>query len=224
MVVDVSPWLVRIGALLLLVSPLIPQVVLNGRGLSPLRSGEVLGLPVSGVAQLGVDAWLALPTLAGAAILLGTRRRTPPDPVLRALLLALLMAVSFALATVGSILLTRSGTGTTGPSTSFGLELLLFLLPLLLGGGALARVAGSDVARSSGGYVRLSIGILLALQGLFLLDGGWELLLSGATSSGLIRALPGAWAAPAGGLLVAAGEAASRVRPRVAVDRAPASG
>jgi hypothetical protein len=223
-VADVSPWLVRIGAILLLVSPLVPQAQLNGQGFSPLRSAGALGLPVSGVALVGIDAWLALPMLAGAAILLGVRRGRPPGPVLRAFLLALLMAVSFSLATAGSILLTQSGTGATGPSTSLGLQLLLFLLPLLLGGVALARVVGGDVERSSGGFARLSIGLLLALNGLFLLDGGWDLLLSGLKQSGLVRALPGAWAAPAGGLLIAAGEAAARVRPRVPVDRAPASG
>jgi len=197
---------------------------MNGLRLRPLLSAGDLGLQGSAVARLGLDAWLALPALAGAAMLLGARRRSPPGPVLRAVLLALLMAVSFALATIGSILLTQSGPGATGPATSFGLELLLFLLPLLLGGVALARVVGGDFERSTGGYARLALGLLLALHGLFLLDGGWELLLSGMKQSGLIRALLGAWAVPAGGLLVAAGEAASRVRPRVAVDRAPASG
>jgi len=223
-VADVSPWLVRIGAFLLLVSPLIPQAEMNGIRFRPLGFGEEFGMLVSGVGRLGVDAWLALPALAGLAVLLSVRRRTPPGPGLRALLLALLMAVSFSLATAGSILLTQSGTGATGPSTSFALELLLFLLPLLLGGVALARVVGGDFERSSGGYARLSIGLLLALHGLFLLDGGWDLLLSGIKQSGVIRVLPGIWAVPAGGLLVVAGEAASRVRPRVAVDRAPASG
>jgi hypothetical protein len=223
-VADVSPWLVRIGAILLLVSPLIPQAEMNGRRLSPVGSAGELASPLSGVAWLGLEAWLALPALAGAAILLGGRRRTPPGPVLRAGLLALLMAVSFALSTVGSILLTRSGTGPAGSSTSFGVELLLFLLPLLLGGVALARVVGGDFERSSGGYVRLSLGLLLALQGLFLLDGGWDLLFSGMKQGGTVQALSGAWIAPAGGFLVAAGEAAFRVRPRVPVDRAPASG
>ncbi len=221
---DVSPWLVRVGAFLLLVSPLVPQADMNGVRFRPLGQAGGLGLQGTAIARLGLEAWMALPALAGAAILLGARRRTPPGPALRALLLALLMAVSFSLATAGSILLTRSGTGATGPSTSFALELLLFLLPLLLGGVALARVVGGDFERSSGGYARLSLGLLLALHGLFLLDGGWDLLLSGLKQAGLVRALPGAWAVPAGGLLVAAGEAAFRVRPRVAVDRAPASG
>jgi hypothetical protein len=61
------------------------------------------------------------------------------------------MAVSFSLATAGSILLTQSGTGATGPSTSFALELLLFLLPLLLGGVALARVVGGRLRAFVGG-------------------------------------------------------------------------
>jgi hypothetical protein len=223
-VVDVSPWLVRIGAILLLLSPLIPQAEVNGRSLGLLRSAGDQGPQLSAVARLGLEVWLALPALAGATLLLGARGRTPPGPVLRAFLLALLMAVSFALSTAGSVLLTQSGSGAAGPTTSFGLSLLLFLLPLLLGGVALARVVGGDFDRSSGGFARLSIGVLLALHGLFLIDGGWELLLSGGKSTGIIRALPGAWSAPAGGLLVAAGEALARLRPRAAVDRARASG
>jgi hypothetical protein len=208
--------------LLLLLSPLVPQAERAGVRFRPLGG---LGLPVSGVAQFGLEAWLALPALAGAAVFLGAaRRRRPPGPALRAFLLALLMAVSFSLATIGSVLLTLSGAGAAGPATSFALSLLLFLLPLLLGGVALARVVGGDFERSTGSYARLALGLLLALHGVFLLDGGWNLLLSGLTSTGMIRALPGAWAVPAGGLLVAAGEAASRVPPRVAVDRAPASG
>ena len=208
--------------MLLLLSPLVPQAERAGVRVRPLGG---LGLAVSGVAQFGLEAWLALPALAGAAVLLGAaRRRQAPGPALRAFLLTLLMAVSFSLATIGSVLLTLSGAGSAGPPTSFALELLLFLLPLLLGGVALARVVGGDFERSTGGYARLALGLLLALHGLFLLDGGWDLLLSGLTPSGMIRALPGAWAVPAGGLLVAVGETASRVPPRVAVDRAPASG
>jgi hypothetical protein len=223
-VVDVSPWLVRAGALLLLLSPLVPQAERNGLPFGPLDALRDPELPLSAVARLGLEAWVALPALAGALVLLGARRRSPPGPVLRAFLLALLMAVSFSLATIGSVLLTLSGAGAAGPPTSFALSLLLFLLPLLLGGVALARVVGGDFERSTGSYARLALGLLLALHGVFLLDGGWNLLLSGLTSTGMIRALPGAWAVPAGGLLVAAGEAASRVPPRVAVDRAPASG
>jgi hypothetical protein len=223
-VVDVPPWLVRIGAILLLVSPLLSQAEAGGGCFRPLGFGGEFGMLTSGVARLGVEAWLSLPALAGLAILLSVRRRSPPGPVPRAFLLALLMAVCFAMATLGSVQLTRSATGAAGPRTSFPLELLLFLLPLLLGGVALARVVGGDVERSSGGFARLSIGLLLALHGLFLLDGGWELLLDGIKQSGAVRTLPGAWAAPAGGLLVAAGEACCRLRPRVAVDRAPANG
>jgi hypothetical protein len=142
----------------------------------------------------------------------------------RSLTLAVLFAVSFALSTLGSILLTETGAGPQGPAASFPLCLLLFLLPILLGGTALARLVGGDFARSSGGFARLSLGLLLALNGVFLLDSGWPLLLACIRQNGIPHAPAAAWTGPAGGLLVAAGEICSRFRPRAAVDSAPASG
>ena len=221
---DGPRWITCLGAVLLLVSPFVPHGALGGQTYGPLRTVGLLEAVGSPVAQLGVAAWLFLPAAAGAIVLAGACRRAPAGPFVRALTLAVLFAASFALATLGSILLTQTGAGAASPSTPFALSLLLFLMPLLLGGVALARLVGGGFDRSSGGFARLSIGLLLALQGIFLLCGGWDLLLSLIKQIGIPHAQAGAWPAPAGGLLVAAGEALARIRPRAAVDTAPASG
>jgi hypothetical protein len=218
-----SRWLVRIGAFLLLLSPLLPQILLPGRTLSPvqvLREGSPTGSPVE---WLGLVAWLGVPVAAGAALLAGVWRRTEPGPALRGLTLALLLSVAFATATTGSIVLTETGSGASARAPSFPLALLMFLLPLVLGGTALARLVGGDFARSSGGFARLSLGLLLALNGLFLVDAGWDLVLPLLHFAGAPHPGPGAWVAPVGGLGVAAGELLARLRPRAAVDTAPAS-
>src|SRR5262249_5259170 len=106
----------------------------------------------------------------------------------------------------------------------FPLSLLLFLAPLALGGLALARLVGGDFARSSGGFARLSLGVLVALYGLFLIDIGWDVMLSLVKQNGIPRALAGAWSAPAGALVLVGCGALPRLRPRAAVDTAPASG
>jgi hypothetical protein len=136
----------------------------------------------------------------------------------------MLLVTSFALATLGSILLTLTGSGPQAPVVSFPSSLALFLLPLLLGGVALARLVGGEFARSSGGYARLSLALLMALNGLFLIDCGWALMMSWMKQTGTPAMAAGAWVAPAGGLLAAAGEILSRRRPRAVVDTAPASG
>jgi hypothetical protein len=224
-VVNGSRWLVRLGALLLLVSPLVPQSGLPVENVSPFL--VVIGL-APGVGTplecVGLAAWLLLPFLAGVVLLAGSWGRATPSTGVRALTLALLMVVSFALATLGSVLLTMTGAGPKSPTVSFPIALALFVLPILLGGVALARLVGGEFDRSSGGYVRLSLGLLLATTGFFLVDSGWELLLSWMKQIGTPRALAGAWLAPAGGLLVAAGEILTRLRPRAAVDTVPASG
>jgi hypothetical protein len=216
--------MVRIGAFLLLVSPLLPQVEAGGRAFSPLLLVGELGALSSDVAQLGITAWLFLPLAAGTMLLAGSWRPAAPGPAVRAFTLVLLLAVSFALATLGSILLTETGAGPQAPTASFPVSLMLFLTPLFLGGVSLARLVGGEFDRSSGGFARLSIGLLLALNGFFLMDSGWELLLSWVKQNGIPHAQAGAWPGPAGGLMVAAGEALSRFRMRAAVDTAPASG
>jgi hypothetical protein len=217
--------MVRVGALLLLLSPFLPHGRVAGEPYGPLLVLRELDPLGSDVAQLGVAAWLFLPAAAGAMVLAGVWRPAPPHPLVRALTLAVLIAASFALATLGSVLLTQTGTAGPGSgSVPFALSLLLFAAPLVLGGVALARLVGGDFDRSSGGYARLSLGLLLALNGFFLCCGGWELLLSLLKQNGIPRALAGAWPAPAGGLLIAAGEALTRLRPRAGVDSVPASG
>jgi len=216
--------MVRIGAFALLVSPLLPQVESGGRSFSPLLLVGELGPLGSDVAQLAVTAWLFLPLAAGAMLLAGAWKPAGPGLGVRAVTLALLLAVSFILASLGSTLLTETGSGAQTPAASFPISLLLFVTPLLLGGVSLARLVGGDFDRSSGGFARLSIGLLLALNGFFLVDSGLDLLLSFTKQIGIPHALAGAWTGPAGGLMVAAGEVLSRLRMRAAVDTAPASG
>jgi hypothetical protein len=216
--------MVRAGAFLLLLSPLLPQCELAGRAFSPILILGELSAAATTVEWLGTAAWLFVPLVGGAALLAGAWRRTPPGAGVRSLTLVVLLAASFALTTLGSVLLTETGAGPQAPAVSFPLCLLLFLLPLLLGGVSLARLVGGDFARSSGGFARMSLGLLLALNGAFLIDSGWPLLLSWIKQNGIPRAPAGAWIGPAGGLLVVAGEILSRLRPRAAVDSAPASG
>jgi len=223
-VADASRWIVRSGAFLILVSPLLPQCDQAGRRMSPLLLLGELSPVAPPMEWLGVALWLFLPMASGAVLLAGSWRRAGPPAGVRAVTLALLLTVSFALATVGSLLLTHTASGPQGPTPSFPLSLALFLAPLTLGGLSLARLVGGDFGRSSGGFARLSLGLLMLLHGLFLVDIGWEVLLSLIKQNGTLRALAGAWPAPAGGLMVAAGEVLSRLRPRVVVDTAPASG
>jgi hypothetical protein len=223
-VADASRWIVRAGAFLVLLSPLLPQVDLAGRRLSPLAYLGDLSPAAPPVEWLGLAVGLFLPMAAGAGLLAGSWRRAGPPAGVRALTLALLLGASFLLATVGSLLLTHTASGPQAPAASFPLSILLFLLPLALGGLSLARLVGGDFARSSGGFARLSLGLLVVLHGLFLIGIGWDVLVSLLKQNGTLRALAGAWSAPAGGLMVAAGEILTRFRPRVVVDTAPASG
>jgi len=214
--------MVRLGAILLLLSPLLPQFQIGSLTLSPLQACRRFDPQTPPMTLLGLRGWLFAPALAGAAVLLGARRS--PGPVGRSAAFALLLPLSFALSTLGSILLTETAASPTGPAVSFPLALLLFTAPILLGGAAFARLTGGGFDGSTGGFARLSIGLLLAVHGLFLMDSGWDLLLPLLMQNGIARASAGAWAAPAGGLLVAAGEVLLRLRPRAAVDSVPASG
>ena len=212
------------GAFLLLLSPLVPQREAGGRSFSALVMAGELWPVTPPMEWLGLAAWLFAPLAGGAALLAGAWRRTTPGPGVRGLTLVVLLAVAFMLSTLGSILLTETGAGPSSPTVSFPLSLLLFILPILLGGVALARLVGGDFGRSTGGFARLSLGLLLALNGFFLVDGGGDLLLSWIRQNGIPRAPAGAWLAPVGGLMVAAGEVLSRRRPRAVVDTAAASG
>ena len=214
----------RAGAFLILLSPLLPHCDQAGRTLTPMLYLGELSPVAPPMEWLGVAVWLFLPLATGAVLLAGSWRRAVPPPAVRALTLAMLLVVSFSLATAGSILLTHTASGPQGPTASFPLSLLLFLAPLTLGGLALARLVGGDFSRSSGGFARLSLGLLMILHGLFLVDIGWDVLVLLIKQNGTLRARAGAWPAPAGGLMVAAGEVLTRLRPRAVVDTAPASG
>ena len=217
--------MVRLGAFLLLVSPFLPQCALGAAWVTPLL---VLRVHAPAVIEpleiLGLGAWLSAPFLGGAVLLAGAWRSSGAPAVVRGLTLALLLATSFALSTLGSILLTLTGSGPQAPPASFPSSLALFLLPLLLGGVALARLVGGEFSRSSGAFARMSLALLLAINGLFLIDSGWDLLLSWLDQNGTARVLAGAGVVPVGGLLVVAGEILARRHPRGVVDTVPASG
>lgn len=231
----------RLGALLVLISPLLPQcdrggTSLNAGGLlmdaaasiSPAGTAVNVSRSLAGISAstspLGFAIyalWLFAPMGMGLVLLLGVwRPSTGGGSAVRMLTLVLLLLYSFALATSGSLLLTESAGGAQGAAVSFPLSLLLFLLPLLLGGLALARAVGGNFPASSGGYVRLSLGLLLALNGALLLDSGWAPFGLGFAPT---RILPGAWLLPVGGMLVAAGELLARLPARPAAAPQPGS-
>jgi len=220
-VARLSRWIVRLGALLVLISPLLPQCDQGG---ASMNAGGLLVEVAASIAPLGFAIyalWLFAPMGMGLALLLGVwRPSTGGGSAVRMLTLVLLLLFSFALATSGSLLLTESAGRAQGAAVSFPLSLLLFLLPLLLAGLALARAVGGNFRASSGGYVRLSLGLLLALNGALLLDSGWAPFGLGVA---VTRNLAGAWALPAGGLLVAAGELLARLPARPAPAPQPGS-
>ena len=212
-----SRWLVRAGAVLVAVSPLLAQCDLGGRSVRPASLLGPSAPPLEPLAFLLLALWLHAPLPLGLLLLLGVRRSgTGGGPALRALTLISLLLLSFFLATVGSLLLTQSGGMVLVAAPSFAVSLLLFLLPLGLGGIALARAVGGNFAGSSGGYGRLALALLLALDGFFLADGGWTMALSWTGPPPQARMLGAIWLLPVGGLLAAASELLARVRPRPA--------
>jgi hypothetical protein len=215
--------MVRVGAFLLLLSPFVPQCDQAGRAAAPVGMLAELGPALPPIGVLDVGLWLSAPLAIGLLLLAGAWRPSGSGPVVRGAAFVVLLGFSFVLSTLGSILLTETGAQAQSVPASFPLSLLLFVLPILFAAVALARTVGGDFASSSGGFVRLSLGLLLALDGLFLLDGGWVVLLTWAGQTGNARVLPGAWVAPVGGLLVAAGELLSRFRtpPVPALDYKP---
>ncbi|MBV8881703.1 MAG: hypothetical protein JO332_17230 [Planctomycetaceae bacterium] len=219
-----APWLARLGAVLLLLSPFLPQAETGGRTVGAWSMLAALAGQVGGVECLAIAGGLYLPVLTGALLLAGAWRPGAGPAVLRLAQLCLLLLVSFALATLGSLLLTDAATRSTAPS--FPLSVALFALPLLLSGAALARWMQGGLDRATGTYERGALGLLLLLHGLFLADCGWAYLLlpGGASATVGVRPLATAWIGPLGAGLSALGALASRLPPRAAVDTAPASG
>ncbi len=217
-----APWLLRLGALLILVSPLLPQAAAGPERYGALRIRKELASKAARMELLAVDVGLFLPAGIALVLLLGTRRGK--RSLLRVPTLALLLVLSFALSTLGSLLLTASGGSARPVVPSFGLSLALFLVPLLLGGVAVSRGMEKGLGDAPDLLERLSCAVLLALQGLFLADAGWDLLVGMTGSSAQVRLLPGAAVEPLGAVLLAAGAVLASPRQRAAVDSAPASG
>lgn len=218
-----APWLLRLGAALLLVSPLLPQARAGERTYGAVTLIQALGSKVGGVERLAIAGVLLLPVLAGALLLAGSSMPGGGPAALRLAALALLVALSFVLSTVGSLLLTDAAARTVTPS--FPLSIALFTTPLLLSGAALARWMQGGLDRQTGAYERGAVALLMLLHGLVMADCGWQYLTAPlGVPFGSAGPLAGAWAAPLGSVLAAAGAALSGLPPRAAVDTAPASG
>ncbi len=216
-------WLARSGALLILLAPFLPQAESGGVRAGAWSVTRDLAPKVPGPERLAVAAGLFVPVLAGAVMLAGSALPGGGPPALRLAGLALVLALSFVLSTLGSILLTD---GVARPVTpSFPLSVALFAVPLVLSGIAVARWMQGGLARSTGAYERRVLSVLLLLHGLFLMDSGWGTLLEArGVPNGTLRLLPGAVIGPLGAAIAVAGSLLPSAPPRAAVDSAAASG
>ncbi|HZE99646.1 MAG TPA: hypothetical protein VE981_21750 [Planctomycetota bacterium] len=223
MATPAAPWLLRAGALLILVSPLLPQAASAGRNFSPAGTVHALKGTATGTERAALAAGLFAPMAAGLVLAAGSLPRNGGPTALRLVTLCLLLALSFGLATLGSIILSDSTARPSAPS--YPLTLAVFAVPLLLSSAALARWMEGGFGRSTGAFERAALAVLVLLHGLFLADSGWIALAGAAgAAAGSVRTLPGVWVAPAGALLAAAGAILASLPPRRAVDSAPASG
>lgn len=217
-----APWLLRAGAVLLLVSPFLPQADF-GSPPATAAGGVTAPAQLTAVPRAAVTLARSLPVLVGAMLLAGSLLRGGGPAAVRVATLGLLFVVAFVTATTGSLLLTDTGTRTASPS--FALSITLFAAPLAMAGVSLSRWMEDGVDRSTGAFERLALGLLMVLHGLFLADTGWQLLHDlAAGQNGTLRLLPGVAVGPLGGLLAAAGAAFPDHPPRTAVDTASASG
>jgi hypothetical protein len=219
-----APWLVRLGAVLILLSPFLPQAETDQGRMGALSVTSALAGKIGGVERLAAAAGLFAPVLVGVLLLAAASLPGGGPPALRVSLLGMLLICSFALATLGSLLFTDAATRTVTPS--FSLAIALFAGPLVLSGIALARWMQGGLDRANGAFERSALALLLLLHGLFLADCGWAFLSlpGGGIPNGTVRSLAGAWIGPLGGLLAVAGGLLSAGSPRSAVDRVPASG
>jgi len=208
MIQSAVSWVLRAGALLVIVSVFLPQVAINDRPHSPFVAARALSSMMAPLDFAVHAAWLTAPWVAGLAVLGGSVRTGRRGGVARGAAVGVCLAAAFALATQGSILMTRVQGG--GGSA---LGLALFVTPLVAATVIVARVLGAAAPEPTAGVARLSLGVFLVLNGLFLADW-WSLLAAWMGAPGTDRLLPGAWAAPAGGLLVAAAEAVRLFRPQ----------
>lgn len=218
-----APWMVRLGGLLLLVSPFLPQVDSGGTPVGPWAVARRSASPANRIERLAAVAGLFAPVVAGAFLVAGASLPGGGPAALRLAGLGLVLVLSFALATLGSLLLTDGATRAVTPS--FPLSLVLFTGPLVLSGIALSRWMQGGLAKATGAFERVALAVLLLLHGLFLADSGWGYLLLGpGVPNGIVHPLPGAWAGPLGALLAVAGGLLPGLLPRSAVDSAAASG
>ncbi len=205
-------WLVRAGTALAALAFFLPQVTVAGGSRSPfVLCSELAGLlPLS--EYLYHLAWLLSMLLLPLLLFRSAWSRDSRGAALPWGHLVLLLLSSFALSTLGSILLTavQGGAGADAPPAA--LSLILFVLPLAAAATALGRILGGGEPRATGRVVRASLGLLLALHGAFLLDA-WGRLSASWTGSAAGAILPAAWLPLLGGLLVLLGDSALLLRP-----------
>lgn len=218
----VAPWLLRVGALMILLSPLLPQAQSGAERYGALRVRRELAARATRIERLAVDVGFFLPSLIALALLAASTKAGLP--VLRAPSLGLFLLLAFALSTLGSLLLTDPGGSARPPPTSFLLALSLFVAPLLLAGVAVARGLEKGLGGPPPVLERLSFALLLGLHGLFLADSGWALLVSWTGTQVPVKLLGGAAVEPLGAALLVVGGSFSSGRPRAAVDTASSSG
>ncbi len=217
-------WAARAGALLLLISPFLPQARFGGRACSAGRAIQDLSPRLDPAETLAMAVWLFAPAAAGAVLMAGAVRREGGGTALRGFTVIVLLAAAFGVATLGSVLLTPPPAQTGSVPISFPLALALFGLPILLAAVAFSKIMGAGLTDSAASFARVSLGVLAALNGTYWIATGWTAFVAGVPSALPPPVLIGAWAAPLGGLLAAAGEGASRIRPRAAVDMPAPSG
>ncbi|HLY75741.1 MAG TPA: hypothetical protein VKU80_16610 [Planctomycetota bacterium] len=218
-----APWLVRVGAVLLLISPFLPQARSDTGSFGACTMISALAGKLGGVERLAALSGLFAPALAGALLLPGAGRPRGGGAALRVSTLGFLLVSSFGLATLGSLLFTDAATRTVTPS--FTLAIALFAGPLVLSGTALSRWMQGGLDRSTGAFERSALALLMTLHGLFLADCGWGyILLSDGIQSGTVRPLAGVWVGPLGGLLAVVGGFWTPPPSRAAVDTVAATG
>jgi hypothetical protein len=214
----IGPWLPRAGAALAAAGFFLPHHTFPGQFRSPfglcLEMGAQLPLAETIFQGLWLVATVAVPLLLLAALL----RRGPDEGGLPGVLLVLLLASAFALSTLGSIRMTVVPDPGGAQEASEGLSLALFALPLVCAAVAVGRVLGGGDRKATDRMVRASLGLLIALHGLFFVEV-WTSA-AGPTARAWGGLLPTAWSGVAGGLLILLGELQALAR---SGDPAPAA-
>ena len=196
----VRTWGVRAGGFLAMAAASLPQRRIAGDDVTAV---ETLGILPSGFFRFAQAAWLLAPSAVAILIVLASLPRLPGRSVLRGALPVVFLAAAVAMATQGSILMTPNLSHPAAGSPTFALSFLVFLVPILTGSVVLARLLGDADRERTVAIAQASLGLMLLLNGLFLIDSWWDLFATGLGGGGAGEILLGSWAAPLGGGLIA---------------------